>query len=277
VAVADANYVRNVEAAYVDDTYKILPNLTVSAGLRYELTPPWNDTLGNNFTVDIQQMPKENDISTTYPQSQWPFYVRQGNCTPANVYQGLAIKWTTALGPAPVCSNGTLPNGPLLDTQYTDFAPRLGISYSPNSKMVIRTGYGIFFSQDIGNAYFDMARNIAGRVTQTNADSQAGIFGNSNLTWNNAAPGGSGAVANLPPSQAYADALSVKHSAAGWTGLVVRGGLPGCTATSPLWVQECKRGVSIRLHWHRGRNFSRIPDALREHGGNSICARLRYR
>ena len=210
VAVADANYVRNVEAAYVDDTYKILPNLTVSAGLRYELTPPWNDTLGNNFTVDIQQMPKENDISTTYPQSQWPFYVRQGNCTPANVYQGLAIKWTTALGPAPVCSNGTLPNGPLLDTQYTDFAPRLGISYSPNSKMVIRTGYGIFFSQDIGNAYFDMARNIAGRVTQTNADSQAGIFGNSNLTWNNAAPGGSGAVANLPPSQAYADALSHK-------------------------------------------------------------------
>jgi hypothetical protein len=155
-------------------------------------------------------MPKLGDTSTTYPESQWPFYVRQGNCTPANVYQGLAIKWTTALGPAPVCSNGTLPNGPLLDTQYTDFAPRLGISYSPNSKMVIRTGYGIFFSQDIGNAYFDMARNIAGRVTQTNADSQAGIFGNSNLTWNNAAPGGSGAVANLPPSQAYADALSHK-------------------------------------------------------------------
>ena len=80
---------RNVEAYYVDDTYKVLPNLTISAGLRYELTPPWNDTFGNNFNVDVQVMPKMGDTSTTYPQSQWPFYVRQGNCTPANVYQGL--------------------------------------------------------------------------------------------------------------------------------------------------------------------------------------------
>ena len=35
VAVADANYVRNVEAAYVEDTYKTFSNLTISAGLRY--------------------------------------------------------------------------------------------------------------------------------------------------------------------------------------------------------------------------------------------------
>ena len=58
-----------------------------------------------------------------------------------------------------------VPNGPLMNTHYTNFAPRFGISYSPNAKMVIRAGYGIFYTQDIGNAYFDMARNIAGRVT----------------------------------------------------------------------------------------------------------------
>jgi len=211
VAVANANYVRNVWAFYGDDTYKILPNLSISAGLRYELTPPWNDTYGNNFTVDIQQMPKENDISTTYPQSEWPFYVRQGNCTPANVYQGLAIVWTTTLGPPPVCSNGTLPNGPLLDTAHLNLAPRLGISYSPTSRTVIRTGYGIFYSQDVGNAYFDMARNIAGRVTVTNVDSTPKIFGVSNLNWANASPGAAGgAIAKLPPSQAYADQLDHK-------------------------------------------------------------------
>jgi hypothetical protein len=34
-----------------------------------------------------------------------------------------------------------------------EFCPRLGISYSPNSKLVIRTGYGIFYNQDVGNAY----------------------------------------------------------------------------------------------------------------------------
>ena len=67
LAVADANYVRNVEAAYFDDTYKLLPNLTVSAGLRWELTPPWNDTFGNNFNVNIPNMAKMGDTSTTIP------------------------------------------------------------------------------------------------------------------------------------------------------------------------------------------------------------------
>ena len=212
VAVADANYVRNVQDYYVDDTYKILPNLTISAGLRYELTPPWNDTFGNDFNIKLQVLPKMGDVSTTYAQSQWPYYVRQGSCSPANVYQGLAIRWVTPLGPPPVCSNGIMPNGPLLDTQYLNLAPRFGISYSPTSTMVIRTGYGIFYSQDIGNAYFDMARNIAGRVTATNVNTATGIYGNSNLTWANAAPGGTGAVSNLGPSTAFANAVSHKTS-----------------------------------------------------------------
>lgn len=212
VAVAKANYVRNVEAAYIDDTYKILPNLTVSAGIRYELTPPWNDTYGNNFNVNLQVMPKSGDTSTTYPQSQWPFYVRQGNCAPADVYQGLSIRWTTTRGPAPVCSNGLLPNGPLLDTQNLNFAPRLGISYSPNSRTVVRAGYGIFYTQDIGNAYFDMARNIAGRVTYTNTISNA-PYGNSSLTWANSTPGaGGGAISNLGPTTAFSNAVSHKTS-----------------------------------------------------------------
>ena len=213
VAVADANYVRNVQAYYVDDTYKILPNLTISAGLRYELTPPWNDTYGNNFNIQIPVMPKLGDISTTYTQSQWPYYVRQGNCSQADVYSGLSIRWTTT-GPQPVCSNGLMPNGPLLDTQYTNLAPRLGISFSPTPRTVIRTGYGIFYTQDIGNAYFDMARNIAGRVSVTNTNTNTGTYGNSSLTWANATPGSSGStIVNLPTTTvAFANAVRHKTS-----------------------------------------------------------------
>lgn len=212
VAVANANYVRNVEAAYIDDTYKMLANLTISLGLRYELTPPWNDTFGNNFNVNLQVLPKLGDTSTTYAQTLWPFYVRQGTCSPADVYQGLSIRWTTTLGLPPVCSNGLMPNGPLLDTRYFNFAPRFGISYSPNARMVVRAGYGIFYTQDIGNANFDMARNIAGRVTYTNTDSVA-PFGNSSLTWANATPGsGGGAISKLGPSTAFANAVSHRTS-----------------------------------------------------------------
>jgi hypothetical protein len=213
VAVANANYVRNVEAAYVDDNYKFSPNVTISAGLRYELTPPWNDTYGNNFNVSLPVIPPQGVTSTTIPSSQWPFYVRQGDCTPDHVYDGLAIRWTASTvgnGPAPRCSNGLLPNGPLLNTQYLNFAPRLGISYSLTPTLVIRTGYGIFYNQDIGNAYFDMARNIAGRVTATNSAGSA-PYGNSNLTWANAAPGGSGAISNLPANTtAFSNAPSHK-------------------------------------------------------------------
>jgi hypothetical protein len=213
VAVANANFVRNVEAAYVDDTFKASPKLTASVGLRYELTPPWNDTYGNNFNVSIPVIPSEGATSTSIPASQWPFYVRQGNCDPSNVYQGLAIRWTASAagnGPAPQCSNGLLPNGPLLDTHYLNFAPRFGVSYSMTPKLVIRAGYGIFFNQDVGNAYFDLARNIAGRVTVTNSDGSA-PYGNSNLTWANAAPGGTGAVSNLPAgTTAFSNAVSHK-------------------------------------------------------------------
>jgi len=214
VAVADANYVRNVQAYYADDNYKILPNLTVSAGLRYELTPPWNDTFGNNFNVYVPHLPKMGDTAATYPQSQWPFEVRQGSCTAANVYQGLNIRWTSTYGPAPACSNGLLPNGPLMDTKYLNFAPRFGISYSPDTMTVIRAGYGIFFMQDIGNAYFDMARNIAGRATAINVDTTTGIYGNSNLTWANASPGASGGTTVLlgPTTVEFANAPSHETS-----------------------------------------------------------------
>ena len=95
--------------------------------------------------------------------------------------------WRTSVGLTPVFSYVLLPNGMLLDTRYLNFAPRFGVSYSPTSKMVIRTGYGIFYTQDIGNAYFDMARNIAGSVTYTNTNSTA-HYGTSRLTWANDTP-----------------------------------------------------------------------------------------
>jgi carboxypeptidase family protein len=211
VAIASANYQRNAEAAFIDDTYKVTPKLTLSLGLRYELTPPWVDQLNNDFTVALPTL----YFAPQAPQSQWPYFVREGNCS--DPYQGLAINWTNTAGaagsqasPPPVCSNGTYPRA-LMDTQYKNFAPRAGISYSPDSKLVIRTGFGIFYSQDIGNAVFDMARNIAGRVTQTSGQN-GGTVGVPNLFYSNAVPGGSGAVAQIPPPYAYVDAVDHKTS-----------------------------------------------------------------
>ena len=54
----------------------------------------------------------------------------------------------------------------LIKTDYNNFAPRLGIAYSPSAKWSFRTGFGVFFSQESKNSIFDMSRGI-GRPRQS--------------------------------------------------------------------------------------------------------------
>jgi len=189
-AVANAKFKRNVFHAFIDDTWKVTPKLTLSLGLRYELTPPFTNKLGNYFTVEIPNI----DFTPNQPPTNWPFFVRQGKgCT--DPYEGLKIHWTSTNA---VCGGGL--NNNLMQTKYKSFAPRVGIAYSPDSKTVIRGGFGIFYMEDIANAvYFDMARNIAARVDLTSTPAVP-------VTWNNAIPGGSGTVVQVPPPFAWAAA-----------------------------------------------------------------------
>ncbi len=93
MSIAHANYIDNAEGFYFDDNYKLLPNLTISAGLRYELTPPWYDTLGTEFNVDLHtnNTPIAPNIGTQEPQNLWPFFRRQGTCS--DPYQGINVRW----------------------------------------------------------------------------------------------------------------------------------------------------------------------------------------
>ena len=196
VALANAKFQRNAEAAFVDDTWKITPRFTLTLGLRYELTPPWTDTLNNLFTTAIPHIVAVPHV----PAAAASYMLRQGSCT--DPYAGpppINIRWTTV---SAACSNGALPQQ-LMRTSYTDFAPRIGIAFSPDSSTVVRAGWGIFYNQEIGNAYFDLARNIAGRVTLTSTPGAPSLF------YGNAVPGGSGTIANVPSPFTYA--MSVDH------------------------------------------------------------------
>ena len=193
VAAAQAAFQRNNWAAFVDDTWKVTPKLTVSLGLRWELVPPFTDQIPNLFIVKVPHI----YFTPGAPQSDWPFFVRQGNCTdPYTAPPPISIRWTKT--PA-VCNNGQLPNQ-LMGTRYNDLAPRFGIAYSPDSKTVVRTGFGIFFSQDNGNSpYFDLARNLAARVS-TIADT-----GVANVNYGNAFPSTSGLTVPVGAPYAYSD------------------------------------------------------------------------
>lgn len=198
VAIAEANFQRNMFHAWADDTWKITPKLSLALGLRYEYTPPFYNTLGNLFTVYLPHIVYGGPADP----SLFPQFMRQGNC--GDPYEGIKIQWPQI---KTTCSNGVL-NDRLMQSQYLNFAPRVGIAYSPNSKWVIRTGAGEFYNQDAGNPVFDMARNIAGRIRVVNQ-----VAGVPNIFWNNAlAAISGGAKAQVTSPFAFVDAYSHKTS-----------------------------------------------------------------
>jgi hypothetical protein len=210
VSAAQAAFQRNMEAAFVDDTWKVTPKLTLSLGLRYELTPPFTDQLNNLFLVHVPQI----SAAAGAPQSIWPYFVRQGNCTdPFNANPPISVRWDLVPQPtdagypayvkygtiaAPVtCSNGLLPNQ-LMKTPYKNFAPRFGAAYALDSKTVIRTGFGVFYAQDNSNStFFDLARNLAAR------NSNFAATGQPSLTYANAFPPTGGALVHINTPYAY--------------------------------------------------------------------------
>ncbi|MGI8744976.1 MAG: TonB-dependent receptor domain-containing protein [Bryobacteraceae bacterium] len=91
---------------YAQDTWRLKPNLTVNYGLRYELFSP----LLNH----------QNAVSNFTPANGGGFVTAQPN---ASDWYGRS----------------------LIHPDKTDFAPRLGFSYQPSSRIVLRGGYGIFY------------------------------------------------------------------------------------------------------------------------------------
>jgi hypothetical protein len=242
VQIAQANYKRNVEAAYFDDNYKITPKLSIQAGLRYELTPPWYDTLGTEYIVDMQtnNSPISPDISGAEPQQNWPFFMREGNCN--DPYHGVNVRWVTAppsgqaattsntspVSPGPGCANGNFPNS-LMQTDYVDFAPRVGISFAPTSTLIIRSGFGLYYDHDTANARFDMARNLAGRVTNTSGGGTAGL---ATINWSNAV-GASGTALITPP---YSFSMAYDHR----------------TSNSEVWLLDIQKQLGTNWQFEAG-------------------------
>src|ERR1700682_508262 len=162
--LAQGNDTANSLAFYIDDTYKMTPKLTVTAGLRWEMVQPWLDTMQNMTNFDFKgNLP----ITSNVDPSLYPVLVRAG--TSGKFYEGLNYIYvnttgTGKAGPVAVARDGRLGDR-LVTTDLNNFAPRFGIAYSPNSKWSFRTGFGVFFSQETANSKFDVNRSTAGRLT----------------------------------------------------------------------------------------------------------------
>ncbi|MEX2264336.1 MAG: TonB-dependent receptor [Bryobacteraceae bacterium] len=114
---ANATYIANslgsrwsYLAAFVNDDYKLTPNLTLSLGLRWQLQTTFTDPL-NRLTY--------MDPSTPNPGA--------GGLPGANIF----------------ATNGDFNR--LGNNNFRDFAPRFGFAYNFKERWVVRGGYGIFY------------------------------------------------------------------------------------------------------------------------------------
>jgi hypothetical protein len=155
-ALGEAIYRQISHAYFVQDTWRVRPNITLDLGLRYEYTPPWLDLKGEQMNMWIPP-----GFGTSQQQGK-PCFVRIGSGDP---YEGVSTRFDPRIC---VTRDGRMGDR-LIQPDHNDFAPRIGAVWTPTPKTTVRTGYGIFYVQDTTNPVFDMSRNIQGRITSAGA------------------------------------------------------------------------------------------------------------
>ncbi len=109
---------RDYAALFINDDFKVSPRLTVNLGLRWEQTGPLREKNGNwaNFTPAALN---------TDPNGWWP------------ISPGVPGALEFATGPDTTFEGKRDRNG---------FSPRVGLAFRMTDKVVLRGGYGIFYS-----------------------------------------------------------------------------------------------------------------------------------
>jgi Carboxypeptidase regulatory-like domain/TonB dependent receptor-like, beta-barrel len=134
------------------DTWKVRPNFTLDAGLRYEY---------NSLVTDKNNHFSNFDFSSTACGAQGALVVAGTSAASVECPQ-LTPFGTLAFVQVGTKNFGSGPENRAL--QYPDrnnFAPRLGFAWQPfhNQQTVVRGGYGIFYDQTFGDVYFQRAAN----------------------------------------------------------------------------------------------------------------------
>lgn len=123
------NYTAPYWGAYVNDTWKITPTLTLNLGLRWDYFAPYDENNGRqaNFAAA-----NGNGPGGTY------FIPKAGCNVPRSAaFNSLLASYNIQIA----CVSGLAVN----QTQKTNFAPRVGIAYRWAPNFVVRAGYGISY------------------------------------------------------------------------------------------------------------------------------------
>jgi hypothetical protein len=155
VALAKGDFRNNEWGLYIDDTYKVTPRLTINWGLRWEVAQPLKDAFG--LEPNFQLRTPLPNIPNVPDMNLHPVLVRTGK---GDFYEGLDFRFT---GPIQLARDGRLGDR-MIQGDYNNLAPRIGIAYSPSSAWSFRAGFGVFYSQETKNSIFDLNRATGGRA-----------------------------------------------------------------------------------------------------------------
>lgn len=123
VAGSGTRYYRSdTLGVFINDNYKVRSNLTITLGLRWDYDGPFSEKYGR---LDA------------FNGSQYSYNAATDTITNS----GLEIAGNNATAATSGASNSLLKN------LQAGFAPRIGVAWSPFSKLTVRTGYGIYFDR----------------------------------------------------------------------------------------------------------------------------------
>jgi hypothetical protein len=127
---ARSDYHQYYVGAFLQDDYRVSDRLTLNLGLRFDIDTPFRERLGK--TVNGFNPAATNAVSSIKLAAP---------VTGTNGDQSVTVSSINTLGGLtfPAATNGAIYN-----TNNGFFSPRIGFSYSLDSKTVVRGGFGIF-------------------------------------------------------------------------------------------------------------------------------------
>ncbi len=126
---------------YLQDDVRLSRDLTLNAGLRYELAPPLYDIRNQAANVDYSRVPSPAAI---FAEGRTAFY------------RPLLF----------LCGTDGYPKG-CAHTDYNNLSPRLGLAWKATARTVLRAGAGIYYAANDTNPLFRLVAGLPNSITQT--------------------------------------------------------------------------------------------------------------